>query len=265
MNEFFKGLNATLIAFVEGYHASVITPVVDSKRYEHEPDRFYYTVMHKTYATLDSSIPCIASFHNRQHLRIGLFIQLRAILSDVITTEYVTRCGQDDDNKKELIKAIYADHIYHLYDSAGTIFKEVLSATNADVLRLKEKIRNRKPEFFEGENFSISRAGISVKSAVRKMYSQRKAGDNMQFVEQAFNYYDRFSKLEHLGDLSFQLTHELYKPENLKRDYTELYLCLLVILSAMLTLPHHWNLDTSDIKGLSDAVVAFHPDKLPSS
>lgn len=261
MDTFFENLSSAVLDFADTFHKDVVVRVLNESRYVEEPERFYYTIAHKTNSTLFTVNHVIRNFHTHYHTRIGMYILFRAIMADIVTAEYVTRQNPEDEDRKVMITRIYADHIYHTYRSIDKSVRHVFKFTDADVQKMQENLRLLHPVYFEGTDFKIKELKTSVYTMAKELALKSTGVSDLYFIERAFNYYDLFSKYEHPGALSFHLTHRVYETKKMGVEYKELYACLQITLAFLVTIVNLWDYDRKPFEALADKVLSFTPDK----
>jgi len=268
MDNFFNNLSSAILEFVITYNETVVGKIVDSKKEEtgkKEPEHFFYTILHKTISTLDTANYAIRNFHTKFHFRISLYILLRAIMADLIVGEYVIKSGKEGEELEKLIKSVNADHVFYAYESISKNERVIESLSETDLEERQDQFRKLFPTFFV-DGKCIEHISSSPSNMVRTIFSQRKKGDDLRFLSHAYYYYDKFSKYEHLGEFTFNLTHGVYYSHLLKDTYEEVFICLNVILSALMNVTQIWpDIDRAALQKLVDRIMEFTPDKMPQS
>jgi len=265
-DKYLTGLTSEIQDFHSRYWKLIINRIYDEQLYVEEPQRFFFTVIHKIISTIDVANILIKNFDTKNHFRISLYILIRSIMADIIVCEYVLRTEKSNDARQTLIKKIYSDHFNYVLRSIETTYRHLGDWTKEKVEAEKNKVRSSNKEWFhENGNLKYSPLQTSPALLIRKMISQKKSGDDYHLLDRAFNYYDSYSKLEHLGILSIHITHRIYNTDETIKQIKEIFESLLIIVNALINYTGAWKktfrkekLSLSEIK---DRILQYNPEK----
>jgi hypothetical protein len=220
-----------LTSFVNG----IITRI--DQKGDDQPRAFFYILALKTNNGLNTANLLIVNVVKKPHFCDSLLILLRTMLADTITFFYLAVKVEDnntDDYLKEQILILEGDHIRYM-DRAFRVFQKLYNTPDKEIGEKQKEIREKHPEYFRGDGkYKYESPTIS------QMVELIAASDNeiaKRHTKNAFELYDIFSKLEHLGFLTTQLVVRQFDEGNHKQILQEIYVAvqtILVCLSSVL-------------------------------
>lgn len=262
VDKWFYDYSQTILTFTYQYNTLVIDDILESQKYVEEPDRFYYTIVHKVNATLEGCVLFIANFNRKYSYRIGLYVLLRSMIADLITAEFIKRTPQSKEEREGLIQQINADHFYHTYKQIDREYAQLNRATHEEIHETKQQLRDRYPHYFAEDGELKPKKNLSFKLMINKLQSVALSETDRRTIKRLYSYYDHYSKFEHLGDLSFFLTHEIYNPKSLQQEYEKVSECIWLITYEIAVMSDHWPaLKNEPIGDLLPKILDFHPKK----
>jgi hypothetical protein len=267
IDQFCSDFAGSVLAFTQRYTNLVVLRILDNQWYSEQPQRFYYTILHKVNNTLHGCVYFIANFHRMPLYRTSVFILLRSILTDLIAAEYVYRIPRTDVDRNHVIDQINADHVRYLYNDIerrATIFR----SSQQEKKDLQENLRIEYPQYFT-ENGKLNQAFQckSTRSMIMEFISHHHIQHHRQRMQGLYFHYDTLSKFEHPGMFSFQITHRAYESQNLQEDYRTLFECVLLSTEMLFVLAEQWEplpkQETDELLALFNQICVFDYNRLP--
>jgi len=259
IDEYFSDLASIILRFNKYYWENVLQKILETKDYSDEPKRFFYTVMHKTHNVLESANLYIHNFNIKKNYQTSLNILLRSILADIIVAEYVLISPKDDDERKILINRIYMDHVDKTYNSISRVYAKIEGLSDKEIEKAKEEFRSNRPQYFDDKGNIINKPlKTSVESIIKRIFSEKPQNKHYKLLKMAFDNYDLFSKLEHLGDLSYALTHKVYYSEYVGKGFIKASDSINIAMCALINYCNCWDpIFEDEIKNLKIIQIEF--------
>lgn len=118
----------------------------------------------------------------------------------------------------------------------------------------KNELKKLKSEFFDGDgNINAGLEHIpGAYKMVRTIVSQSKSNSKLDYLIMASEYYDKFSKYEHLGDLTYYLTHRPYHDEWQSEGFSDIYHSINVVLHYEVVLISAFKMDDSSFNSFKE-------------
>ena len=255
--KFFSDVTSIIVRFTTCYHREVISQIVHTRDYIAEPKRFFYTVILKTNNTLNALNIYLRDFDKKPEYHISLFILLRAILSDVIVSEYIIVSGANDAQRSEIIERIYMDHVDKTNQSIDRIYALINRWDLTRVATEKSEFLKSASQYFDSNGeLLVKPLRTSPETLLKLLLTQKPNSANFDLLRKAFECYDRFSKYEHLGLFSFLLVHRGYDDRNIIKCLIEIFDAINIIFAAQLNYCNAWNFE-SQITELSNIYSEF--------
>lgn len=187
--QYFEQLSSLVLEFIAVYKEDVFLKIVKSSEYKDEPQRFYYTIIHKTLSTLDAANFLLCNFDLKRNWHTPLFILLRPIISDLVIGEYVLwkyEKNRDELEMKKLIQGIYADHIDSILNCLKSA-KSIYDWTPEQLEEEKNKLKQSHPDLYDSEgNLKVPKVKTSVRSILKEMASQTNSKSGLFFLQTFF-------------------------------------------------------------------------------
>ena len=210
------------------YVNGIITKI--DQKGDDQPKAFFYILALKTNNGLNTANLLIANVVNKPHFCDSLLVLLRTMLADTITFFYLAVKVEEnntDEYLKEQIIILEGDHIRYI-DRAFRIFQKLYNTPDKEIGEKQKELRHKHPEYFrEDGKYKYESPAISQMVEVI-------AGSNNETAKRhtknAFELYDIFSKLEHLGFLTTQLVVRQFDEGNHKQILHEIYIAVQTIL-----------------------------------
>jgi hypothetical protein len=121
----------------------------------------------------------------------------------------------DDELLTQNIKSLYFDHINFTIEAVKNNFASVYRKSQDEIDEIVRDIKIKRSGYFDTEgNNLVTPLKVSALSALRALASTKKRSENIDYIQRHYSHYDRFSKYEHLGDLSFRLIHRQYQEQH---------------------------------------------------
>ncbi|WP_452227603.1 hypothetical protein [Lacinutrix sp. MEBiC02404] len=260
---YFKELSSLILTFTTEYGDQVINKILDKDAYIKEPQRFFYTLIHKTSCSLEASNIFIRNFDSKRNYHPSLFIILRAILSDILVAEYITHCSESNAHSNELIDGIYFDHVDNIIRTCNTTFRHIYQ-WNENETELKKNELKANSKFYSSDGKAkCKKISTSLNSLIVKIWQSNKDKKHLIHHRRIFDLYGIFSKFEHLGELSFHLTHRGYDDTQKDTLYFDLYDSIVFIVEALVTYSKAWEgtlkFDLIKCNKLKQEIEKMHP------
>lgn len=174
--------------------------IIDGEIYEkfayfEEPDKFYYTILYKVMTLLDTISLLMGNLENKRYYFNSIYLLLRTSLSDIVCLYYVFEKFLDKTEAKDRIQLIMDDHVHSIFHAADNEERQLLMQTF--------------PNCFTSGKLKKTVHKVSVKA----MHTQISSPSIKKEVASAMNLYNFFSKLEHNGELSFNIMHKPFTSE----------------------------------------------------
>lgn len=196
-----------------------------------EVEKYYYTLLFKTNNTLDTANILFYNIINKPNISDSICIILRATLSDLITYEYLNFISKDENELETNINRLYFDHVERTIKNVTNIFKPAYKKTEKEIQEKINSLKIKKSKYFDSLGNPLYKSlNFGVISGVNYILSNKKKDQNVSRVTIAFNYFDIFSKYEHLGDLTFSLIHRQFDEEKLRGLLIEIQNSITIIL-----------------------------------
>lgn len=212
-----------LTAFVN----SILTKI--DQKTDDQPRAFFYVLAFKTNNGLNTANLLIANVVNKPHFCDSLLVLLRTLLADAITFFYLAvkvEANNTDEYLKEQIVVLEGDHIRYI-DKTFRVFQKLYNSSDKEIGEKQKQLRKKHPEYFRQdgkykfETLSIPDMVVVIadsENTVAKLHTKN-----------AFELYDTFSKLEHIGMLTTQLVVRQFDTENHKQILHEIYVAVQTI------------------------------------
>ena len=231
---FFKEMGSQLLAFSSQYQALLVDKVWMDASKKTEPLHYFYTVSKKTTDVLETASYLVNNFHSKPNLHSSLFILFRSILADLITTEYVIRSSSNQESEMlPYIQEVYFDHLdaasAMLLKTAPTVFGWDSDQAKKEHNLFISEVRKEYPEWEQ------RRKSSGIRSIVRKMAASPQIKAEKGFLKESYWLYERFSKLEHFGALSYNMLHRSYSPSQLQTIEQEVINSIGITVSGLMS------------------------------
>jgi hypothetical protein len=215
--------------------SNILTRKSSDQKADNQPNAFLFILALKTTNGLRSVNYLIVQAPEHIHLFDSVFILLRTLLSDAITHFYLLAktIGAPDPDAIfiEQIEILEGDHIKYL-DKNLAVYKKLYNDDDIKIGRMQSEIRQQYPKYFKKENQTYKHKSINVGGMVMEVV-ESKAPFLISAVTPAYEFYDTFSKLEHLGVLTLQLVTRHYYIEKHKDIFREIYWSIYSILLSL--------------------------------
>ncbi len=204
---------------------------IDQKT-DDQPKAFFYVLAFKTNNGLNTTNLLIANVIKKPHFCDSLLILLRAMLADTITFIYLAvklESNNTDEYLKEQIAILEGDHIRYMDKTFG-VFQKLYGTSDKEIGRLKKEIRAMHPVYFSRDGkYKNEYKTVSIPEMVTVIAESNNDVAKLH-TKNAFELYDTFSKLEHLGILTTQLVVRQFDDGNQKKILQEIYVAVQTIL-----------------------------------
>ncbi|HYG37122.1 MAG TPA: hypothetical protein VD908_00825 [Cytophagales bacterium] len=180
-----------------------------------EPLQFFLNLLFKTNNALDTANFLFGSIIKKPRYNDSIGLILRTSLSDVISYMYILH--KSGGNEKQLIHWINIcdyDHIQYFW-SKEKVYKKVSKVSTEEWDQMKDTLKENFPQFFDENglpNDSIYKRWKTPGPIALEIFESGKE-KQYQYLREAFEYYDLYSKVEHLGKATEFLIHESFHDE----------------------------------------------------
>lgn len=260
---YFEELSSLILRFIVDYKKIVQEKIYEDNRHINQPEKFFYTIIHKTLISLDASNFFIRNFDSSRDFQIPLCIILRAILNDIILVEGAIIVSKDETEMLINIERIYFDHVENLLNSLQSTEYIV---RNWSEEQLQDEIGEFKKVFSkyfdEDGKAKLKSFQTSINPLVKRIFFTSNDKRSLELIKTAYFLYSKFSKLEHFGEFSFLLIHRVYQEEKQSDLQNELYNALRIIISALNNYAKVWDdldIDFQHLKNLETEIVMMIP------
>jgi len=262
--KYFEELSSRILTFIDSYRKEVFSKIYSHGRFIKEDEKYFYTVILKTINSFEGGNIFIRNFDSSREFQIPLYIIIRAILNDIIISEYIIIRSSNDEEQIELINQLNFDHIKHLLSS----IKIESKARKWSEEEKQKEIRNIKWEFSKyfkidgSHNFKPLRT--SVDSLVEWIFKNSDDERSHKLIGKAYFLYKDFSKLEHFGELSFPLVHIVYNDSKQHILANELFSSIRIIIAALNNYCHVWEdleINFDRLKNLEMEILKMVPQQ----
>ncbi|MCQ6957719.1 hypothetical protein [Mucilaginibacter aquariorum] len=250
-NEPQKYLYKDLIAFTNYVNLNYIDLILAKNDIKTEHKRFLYTVLYKLNSGLDSCQLFVYNFNQTERHLDSLFLILRTLISDSLTTLYVI--NKDTKSNEDILKNImtlYTDHLKYGLMNLGKYGRKIWGYSEEKINEETKKIKKDYSEFFDRDgNFKFKPFRVTIGDIAEYLIKNHADNISEALVIKGYDLYYFFSKYEHLGVLSLPLIHRQYDPENKPEILRQVGQAINVISFMIEYCLKHW----SDFKVEDDA------------
>lgn len=215
------------------YISSVVIPKIwENDAYKEEPKWFFYTLLFKLNNGIDSVNILIRNVVEIPSVADSVFVLLRTLISDCIQLDYVLFNSNDDEEKLKIwIKSLYHDHVKFILSSL-----KIYSLFDGwDELKLKEverAVKNKNPDYYDanGTIKSDIKNMTSINGICKIILTQKNDKEVLTDLRRLYPLYEKFSKYEHLGELSSELTHRAFVTDQKNEVLVEIQEAISILL-----------------------------------
>ena len=262
---YFEELSSLILEFTHNYRTTFVNRIMNSDEYINEPERFFYVIIHKTACSLEASNIFIRNFDSRRDYHIPLFIILRTILSDILTAEHITHCAITEKDCNELIEEIYFDHVDNIIKTCNTSYRHIYQWNENETKKQIGEIKNNS-RFYDSNGIAKRKSkSKSLTKIIVDIFSSVKDKKSVSHHARAFDLYGIYSKIEHLGELSFHLIHRGYDDNKQRALWFDLYDSIVFIIGALMSYKDIWKeiqYDKKYFENLREKIELMHPSKI---
>mgnify|MGYP006949408368 CR=1 FL=1 len=263
--KYFEELSSLILEFTHNYRINIVNEITKENSYMVEPERFFYVIIHKTVCSLEASNIFIRNFDSRRDYHIPLFIILRTMLSDILTAEHITHCAVTEKDCNELIEEIYFDHLDNVIRTCNTSFRHIYQWSETETQHNINLIKSNS-RFYDLDGKAKRKSkSKSLTKLIVDIFSSVENKESVTHHRRAFDLYGMYSKIEHLGELSFHLIHRGYDDDKQKTLWFDLYDTIIFIIGALMSYKNLWKelqYDTIYFENLFRKIELMHPDKI---
>ncbi|MGY6648507.1 hypothetical protein [Wenyingzhuangia sp. IMCC45574] len=224
----------TLAQLIHDCRKELIHPKMKSINDDKESSQFFFTILFKLTNGLDSLNIFLINLENKPQFSDSLFICLRSLLLDMLTVDYlIIKSEFEEKNIQANLDSLKSDHVLYQIKNLKT-YKEIFNLSESDYQKKRKelinhfnKYLNKNGKLQENLNKFPTSAGIMIKEI-------KKRCNNTAFLSnsiEAFEYYDLYSKYEHLGEYTTKLVFRGYHSENINSLFNEAKSCLRLLIS----------------------------------
>jgi len=209
----------------------IISKIWDDDAINKEPYKYLYTILFKTNNALDTSNVLTNNIVEKPTTTDSLFLILRTAISDLVIYEYLIRISESDEELKNNIHQMYYDHIENTITEMRKFYRSAYKESEKKINEKIDELKSMYPKYFneKGEP-KFKPLKLSVSSMARNIISNKTKNENLDYLITAKELYDRFSKYEHFGILTLDLTHRQFKGERLNEVFQDIFWANKVIL-----------------------------------
>jgi len=221
---------------IESAKIELIHPVLDYINDVNDYRKFVFTILFKLANGLESVNLLNAQLNNKSQYADTIFISLRALLADRITMDFLLfKSGFKAENTQDQLEWIKYDHIKYTIDNLKT-FQSIYGSSNEEIEHSKTDLKSKFPNYFDDDgNLKKSYKTLpSIGNMVKEIIAgTRKHTVFQQRLISCYQYYDIYSKYEHLGQLTSHLVFRGYKPSEQESISIEIHSCLHLLMDFM--------------------------------
>ncbi len=241
---YFEKLSSLIKEFNTNYSKIIIQVILEKDEYLIEPKRFFYTLIHKMNSSLDAANIFVRNFDSKPNYHPALFIILRSVLNDIILAEYIISNTSNDNEKKQLINRIYFDHIDNVIKSCEKTLPILHNWNIAEKEKKINDLKEHKKKYFDKDGKALLKPfPTSPNLIIRKIFADKIKTENSDLLKIAYDLYSVFSKFEHFGELSFDLTHKGYDEDSQEDLRSELHYCIRIVIASLRNYSRVWEDD----------------------
>lgn len=230
MTDKLKSLTCSIGNLTKYISDSVIDKILEKNLNTIEPYKFLYTLLFKTNNGLDTANLLVCNLYSKPHFIDSAFLILRTILSDCIIYDYLLTLSKTDENLITNIKRLYYDHIDFAIKNLS-IYKDAYKKSDKEIEIKKTELKQSKSEYFDNSGNPIfEKLNPLVSKAIKYIVSNRQKEVSIETPLEAFEYYDRFSKYEHLGDLTFAIIHRQFNEQEQNEVLLDIHSSIRIII-----------------------------------
>lgn len=149
--EYFEEFSSRILTFISHYRQEVLSNVYSDNRFEKVEEKFFYTIIQKTLNSFDAANIFIRNFDSSRDFQTSLYIIIRAILNDIIVSEYIIIQSKNSEEKRtELINQINFDHISYILSSLK-IERKARKLSESEVQKEIKDLKISFPQYFNDD------------------------------------------------------------------------------------------------------------------
>jgi hypothetical protein len=213
-----------------------ITDIIENDIYKNEayvvePQRFFYTLLHKLRNVLDAASLHVKNLDGKPHYHDSVYLQLRTCLFDAVNLYFVMDADGDKTLEGERIQRIMDDHIRAIWNSAQDEEE-------------KDLIIERFPAYITSDGkFRKDLKKINI----IMMHNEVKSDTIRSKIRTMIDLYNIFSKVEHNGQLTFNIIHAHFEPAGAISAKSKIYHALHLIMETIALLVRYgWKISAQD-------------------
>ena len=189
-----------------------------------EPHKYLYTILFKTNNALDTSNILANNLIGKPTTTDSLFLILRAAISDLVIYNYLIRISKNDEDLEKNIHRMYYDHIENTISEIKKFYRSAYQETEEKIRHEIDKLKQMYPFYFdENGDPKYKPLKLSVSVMARKIIGNKEKGESLEYLISAKELYDKFSKYEHFGILTLDITHRQFKEERLAEVFQDVF------------------------------------------
>jgi hypothetical protein len=206
-----------------------------------EPYRYVYTVLHKLNAGLDTAAFLVREIEASYQFTDSVFIILRSLLSDSIMYYHIINKSKGNvDEIKRLIQSLYFDHFEHMLKDPAFISR-LSGISNKEAEAQLNQVKMGHPEFYNANGTAkVESLKASVRSALNFALVNPIEPIIRTSMQAQFHYYDIFSKYEHFGYLTYDLTHRQYDEKKIPNVVSDITTSITSLMPTYLSAIGFW-------------------------
>lgn len=257
--------SSDILKYIYFFKKNIIERIVNSEKYKTEKESYYLVIVQKILFTLEGSNIFIRAFYSHPEYHIPLFINFRAIINDIITTECLFYKSKLDPNfdEKYWIKTIYSDHLKYKLSKTNLFLEKNIN--NHSEAYVKKALVNIAPQLFDEKGDLVYNEEFNTNKIMKEIFSNPNQNNpKYDILKISYNLYDTFSKFEHFGIFTNKL---LFRGLNMKENESSLIKYLInsikIIILALNNYIKTWdelNIDHKKINNLSQKIFLHHKD-----
>jgi len=227
----------TLSELVRQAKRELINPKLESLNDDTEVRQFLFACLFKLTNGLDTISSIAINIEENPQFSDSIFILFRALLADMITLDHMlVMSDMKNENLARELDKLKFDHARSIFHGMKT-FKKLYNATESEIEKKRELLRQSNPDKFD-EQGKVKKEfrGKGISQMAVEIQAQTPRSKFQDDVVIAFEHYDIYSKLEHLGALTPQLVFRGYEPEKINSVIEEIKTCSLILIDFMYAL-----------------------------
>jgi hypothetical protein len=222
---------SVLLTYAHNLTDIIENDIYKNDAYVQEPQRFFYTILHKLRNVFDAASLLVTNLDGKPHYHDAVYLLLRTCLFDAVNLYYVMDAESDIVLQNERIQRIMDDHVRAIWNSAQDEEE-------------KDLIIEKFPGYItEDRKFRKDLKKINI----IMMHDEMRSDNIRKQIRTMIDLYNIFSKVEHNGKLTFNIIHAHFEPDGALSAKSKIYHALNLIMATIAVLfRYSWQISAQD-------------------